>query len=106
MFILNKKNEAYLQGKRSTPVISKDPSLKTNDMQEIIQQGTLIHGCVETIQIIQDEKKKRKIIIGYVFTPPNQEVAEGVFTTSDAKAVTFGDEVAVWYVDKDLHILL
>jgi hypothetical protein len=55
---------------------------------------------------VQDGKKKRKMIIGYVFTPPNQEIAEGVFTTSDAKAVTFGDEVAVWYVDKDLHILL
>jgi hypothetical protein len=79
-------------------------------MKRLIRRGTMVTGCVDTAHIIHGGKRKirgrKKISIEYTFTAREGETMRGFFTTSKVKAVTSGDEIAVWYVNKFLHILL
>jgi hypothetical protein len=78
--------------------------------RKVIKKGMLIRGHVEAIQVVEKSKEKprgrKKINIEYTFTSPDNERLRGVFTTSKIKAAASGDEVAVWYIKKSLHILL
>jgi hypothetical protein len=79
-------------------------------MQKLIAGGVLLSGHVEAIQVMHRAKRKitgkKSITIEYAFTTPDGELLRGTFATSKVKAVTSGDEVAVWYINEFLYILL
>jgi hypothetical protein len=71
-------------------------------MEKHIRQGTLVLGKVDEIRAVFSQKKK----IGYSFVLPNNDRLQGCFFTSTTKALNCGDEIAIWYMNNSLHVIL
>jgi hypothetical protein len=88
--------------------------MKILNIRRLIKTGELVIGHVESVHVVEENKGKskgrRKINIEYSFVIPYLYVEKGsetgVFTTSKVRAVASGDEVAVWYINPALHVLL